>query len=434
VPRRSFDLLFVLLVAAAAHFGYFHYSDDWFYPDSVTYLQPAQSLAEGDGFTVAGEPETLRTPGYPLFLVPFVAASPHPAAAIVFVQHLMACLLAGWLYLAARRLTGSRPAALLAAILFALDPPTIHHANKVLSETLFTLLLFAAFLLTLRLFERPPRLPWLAAADGLLAGFLVLVRPVAILWFVPLAGALWIGLRGRSDATDGTNRTDGTKVVALFLAAALLLPLSWALRNHLETGVFTVSSIGGSNLLEYRAAGALAMEEDGPFPAELATFQRILSRDADEALLAEYGVPASELPHAIAGRKYGQLARPILLAHPRGALAVTARGLLVNLFDGDFEAIMVVSRIHPDLLEDSINAATVAVFIFALLGLPPLWRRNRPAALLLALSVVYFIGISAGGESEARFRLPVTPLMAIAAGMGVRRQWCETAATSSVSS
>jgi 4-amino-4-deoxy-L-arabinose transferase-like glycosyltransferase len=360
----------------------------------------------------------MRTPGYPLFLVPFVAASKQPAAAIVFVQHLLACLLTAWLYLGARRLTGSRGAALIAALLFALDPPTIHHANKVLSETLFTFLLFGAFLLTIRLVERRRLL--LAVADGLLVGFLVLVRPVAIFWFVPVAVALWVGL-GRTDATVAWR----VRIVMAFTAAALLFPVAWGLRNRLETGVFTVSSIGGANLLEYRAAGALAMEEGGPFASELALFQRLLSRDADEALLAEYGVPASELPHAIVGETYGRLARPILLAHPLGLLELTARGLLVNLFDSDFEAVMVVSRIHPDLLESSLDAVTIAVVLFALLGLPPLWRRNRPAALLLALTIVYFVVISAGGESEARFRLPVTPLLAIAAGVGVTRQWSQ---------
>jgi hypothetical protein len=40
-------------------------------------------------------------------------------------------------------------------------------------------------------------------------------------------------------------------------------------------------------------------------------------------------------------------------------------------------------------------------------------------ALLIALTVVYFIGISAGGESDARFRVPVVPQLAIAAAMGV---------------
>ena len=40
-------------------------------------------------------------------------------------------------------------------------------------------------------------------------------------------------------------------------------------------------------------------------------------------------------------------------------------------------------------------------------------------ALLIALTVAYFVVISAGGESEARFRVPVIPHLAIAAAMGV---------------
>ena len=51
---------------------------------------------------------------------------------------------------------------------------------------------------------------------------------------------------------------------------ALVLPVGWGLRNLHHTGVFTISSIGGNNLLTYRAAGALAIEDDGDFDSDLA--------------------------------------------------------------------------------------------------------------------------------------------------------------------
>ena len=41
------------------------------------------------------------------------------------------------------------------------------------------------------------------------------------------------------------------------------------------------------------------------------------------------------------------------------------------------------------------------------------------SALLIDLTVTYFLAISAGGESESRFRVPVMPYLAIAAAAGV---------------
>src|SRR6476660_6732175 len=87
---RSTLLIFALVLAS--HLTYESLSQgDFFYPDSFTYLTPALNLLHGNGFTSEGDPETLRTPGYPVFLLPFLAVKA-PAGAIVFVNHLMDAL------------------------------------------------------------------------------------------------------------------------------------------------------------------------------------------------------------------------------------------------------------------------------------------------------------------------------------------------------
>jgi CHASE2 domain-containing sensor protein len=62
---------------------------------------------------------------------------------------------------------------------------------------------------------------------------------------------------------------------------------------------------------------------------------------------------------------------------------------------------------------------TVALFVLASFGVAVLWRRDRPLALLIAMTVAYFILISAGGESEYRFRVPIMPQVVIAAAAAV---------------
>src|SRR5438067_546556 len=121
-------------------------SGDYFFPDSFTYLAPARFLLHGDGFlTEPGVAETIRTPVYPLLLIPFLSH----VTAVVVLQHLLNALLAVAIYLFLIRRHGHRFVALAAALLFALDTPTIHYANKVLTECVFTAVLFAVLLLAL---------------------------------------------------------------------------------------------------------------------------------------------------------------------------------------------------------------------------------------------------------------------------------------------
>jgi hypothetical protein len=98
---------------------------------------------------------------------------------------------------------------------------------------------------------------------------------------------------------------------------------------------------------------------------------------------------------------------------------LTIRGILVNLFDSDWEAIAEVSAISPTIVEPAIVAFPMVIFVFATIGTIALWSSDRPLALLIFFTVAYFIGVSAGGESESRFRVPVVPQLAITAAAGV---------------
>jgi hypothetical protein len=381
----------VFCVALAAHLLYFASSDDFFYPDSATYLVPAQNLAHGLGFVDAmGRPETIRTPGYPLFLL--LTRSAVPA---VLLQHLLAALLAVAVFLAARRWSGSRATAIIAALLFAFDPPTIHYANKVLSETLFTVVFFAIFIAA--------RSGRGVIATGLATGALVLIRPVAILWFVVIA----LFIRPR-------------RLAIAFAISALLLPVSWGLRNRAKTGVFTVASIAGTNMLMHRAAGALAIMDDYEFADALRDRQNELIEQAEELIDREEHVEdRTELPHAVQAKYYGALGRRIFLQHPLGAAMITLRGIEMNLLDSDSDAITIVSRIPESIVTMSLDAFTHIECFLAIVGLFVMWRRDRALAAFFTLTLIYFIVISAGAESEARFRVPLMPLYAIAAAFAI---------------
>ena len=405
LPRARFDLTILVFLALAAHFLYLHYSGDFFFPDSVTYLTPAHNLLRGLGFSVERDlPETFRTPGYPLFLLPFLAATLN-VVPIVVVQHLLAVALVPAVYLVARRITGSRPGALAAGLIMALDIPTIHYANKVLTESLFTFVLFGLFVLVLRIRRRGATIA-LMLASGAIAGVLVLIRPAAILYF--LVPALFLAL------------TENLRKVAAFTAIAVLIPAVWGIRNSVEAGGFTVSSVAGINMLLHRAAPSIAIFEKGAFQDDLAMWQERLTAAANREIVEREHVRSiDDVDGPVAARYYGEIGGRIAFEHPWGLTLVVIRGVLVDLFETDFEAIVMVSRIPSTILEEVIGAVTVGVTLLALLGAVALWKRDRAVAALIVATIGYFVLISAGGESEARFRVPVVPMIALAAGAGV---------------
>ena len=394
--RERIDIVIIAAIALATNFLYFAYaSSDYFFPDSFTYLEPARNLFHGLGFTTGdGVIETIRTPGYPLLLAAFGL---HVVPVIVF-QHLLNAALAVAVYVFAVRRIGSRFVAMTAALLFAADTPSLHYANKILTETLFT----AALLVVFVLIADARRLP----LAGLLTGILVLIRPVAIVYFA--VAVLCLALRRVR-----------VRAIVLYVTLALILPIGWQLRNLHHTGVFTISSIGGINMLEYRAAGALAIEDDGDFNADLADEEKGLVADADAEIRAKVHVEAEDLPDAVRSKYYGEIAWRVLRQHPRAAAMLTLRGLLVNLFDSRWEGMESISRVPATIVKLALDAFTAIVFAFAAIGGAALWRRDRNLALLLGLTIGYYLMISAGGESEARFRVPVVPQSMILAAYGM---------------
>jgi hypothetical protein len=396
--KSRIEIAIVAVIAAATNFLYFALaSNDYFFPDSFTYIAPARSFLHGLGFTNSNAMiDTLRTPGYPLLLAMFGLR----VVPVIVFQHLLNVALAVAIYLLVMHRLGDRVVALAAAILFAIDTPTLHYANKILTETLFTALLFGVFALVLYARKLP--------LAGVLTGVLVLIRPVAIAYFVVVALCLAL-------------RRVPFRTIAIYVALALVLPIGWGLRNLHHTGVFTISSIGGINMLTYRAAGALAIEDDGDFDSDLNDEMQGLQESADDEIQSRLHIPdAEELPDAVRSKYYSEIAWRVLRQHPRGAVLVTMRGLLVNLFDSRWEALEIVSRFPTDIVRRSLDAYTAALFVFAVIGAIALWRRDRDLGAMIIGTVVYFLVISAGGEAESRFRVPVMPMYVIAAACGTR--------------
>jgi 4-amino-4-deoxy-L-arabinose transferase-like glycosyltransferase len=412
---RTVALAVVTAVALAVHFAAFIQTrPDPNAGDGATYIEPARNLARGLGFVAADPlafsvhgapvrptaPDTLRTPAYPLLLAAVIALG-LPLSTVIALQHLLVVAMVVVVFLVTERLTGRWTGAFAAALLLALFPPLIATAQQYMTDILAAAVILAGMLAAGRAAEG--RMGW-AVTGGLLTGVATLVRPIALLWFAPLAIVIaWRGAR---------------RAAIAFVLAAILLPGGWTVRNQRATGVVTVSSIGGENLLFCRAAGALVVADAPPgfgFFALQRQFGFYRNSDSWKPRLAEQafaelrrdGIDPQRAPHALLARKYSQLATRILLHHIPETLEL-ACSALIEIFLGPF--------FYP--LGGLGIALGLLVLGFAIRGL---WRIDRTSAALLGVTIAYFALMAAGPEAEMRFAIAFAPAYAIAFGAGFTR-------------
>jgi hypothetical protein len=66
----------------------------------------------------------------------------------------------------------------------------------------------------------------------------------------------------------------------------------------------------------------------------------------------------------------------------------------------------------------SLIVMTIEAFL-SLAGAVYWFRRNRKLLWLSALTIIYFVGVSAGAETYSRFRVPIMPIYATLVAGGV---------------
>lgn len=402
----------VFVIALLLHVAYFVCDSNSWARDSPKYLTPAENVIAGHGYTRGGVTETERTPGYPLVLVALRVIG-LTVRQIALLQHLACALVACALVFITRAMTGNELIAVISGVVTAIDLPTIYHANLILTETLCTLLALALFVMIWRIARGSNRV----VASGLLLGAMVLVRPVAMLLFIPLALFL-----------AGTRRDAWRRIVPLFVVSALLFPGMWLVRNDLATGVPTISTNSAALMLYFHAAGALATDDGGDFDANFVRRQRELSEIADARVRAAFGVSdVRAIPYVQRAAIDSRLGREVVFAHPFAFLRLFCRGIAVDLLGGGAEALTHVTRLSRTAANRLLLVYTSVALLLAIIGQAWLLQHDRLLGVLILIFVGYFVVFTAGALSYSRFRVPVVPMyaMAIAAGVHALRSGIE---------
>jgi 4-amino-4-deoxy-L-arabinose transferase-like glycosyltransferase len=365
------------------------------------------------------------------------AVTGHAPEIVIFFQLLLGSATSALTLLLARALRFSTVVGVAAALVAALDPVSAMTSNLLLTETLFTALLTTALAL-IALHWHFSGLRWLVAGAVLL-GLAALVRPVS--QFLPLVLAPVV-----LAASYRRGARAGLIAVVLFLAISMGITYSWAYRNYQASALFTLSTVSDTNLVYYRAREVLASAEGIGQEEAKHRLEAMVTASAPGRALTPSETAAIEQQQALA----------VFREHPVQTIAMLGKGAArifvdpgysttctlldpsntsMECFEG--EATMndsgVIGRIAARFLQMTAVQQFVliwsivlsaAVYLCATLGVVGMIRERRwyPSALLVVV-FGYLVLLSAGSEAYSRFRIPMVPLLAIAAGAGLHSLW-----------
>ena len=434
-------LVLVLCVALAARLALFaailvrNPERGFFEPDSNRYWVMAGNVAGHGGFSLSTapplEPDHSRTPAYPLMLAAVRKLGLGVPWAIV-AQILLSCATCLMIVRLAYAVSGHRTAALLAGAIFALDVPSVVMDNLILTETLFTFLLTLSIWLLVAHLKRPERLG-LLLGSAVLLGASVLCRPIAV--FLPFVlGGVIVLLRPRP-LRSAAGRA------AAYLAVSLLVVAPWLVRNKVVFGSPFLCTRGQHNLLYNRAAGVYMVTHGASFREA----QEALYQEAQSTFEPEAGSAAARAVQL--KRHEARLAISLLMQHPliyaRNHVWSVIQILLKPLrsaidiqlgLSGASTLAAESGEKEPSILSRLLartSVVTLALVVVQLVmvlvvwalfayGLWRLWReKNFVGIVILGLLILYFCALSGEPNPSARFRVPIVPFIAVAAGIGL---------------
>jgi hypothetical protein len=380
--------------------------------DSYLYLALARGIKAGCGFAPyverCGPAELMRTPGYPVFLVPFLDY----LRMAVAIQ----AALGAWVCFIVADFAGRRVgpvAGILAAAIVAVDVPTILNSKELITEALFQAVLTPA------IFGSIEGNPFVAGAA---LGIAAIIRPVAVV-LVPLVAMPFVAKRSWR----------GTVAV---LSAAILIIAAWMVRNDRVAGEFTLTVEGPMNLYLYTAPAVIARHDRAPlenvqlsFARDAAAMVPARSSPGDTEFEQLYGsdpiVSALESDPALSNFMLSR-SLAVVLAHPIDFAIITLEGFIklaivpYELQTG-WQGVISNSRA---LVAIQFAAAAfqfvvlVAIWIGAFRAL---WNRQQDSERLILLGAALMLLLAPSIYAEGismRYRSPAIPFLAVLAGIG----------------
>ena len=370
------------------------------------YDQLAENLVLGNGYRFYPDtaPTMMREPGYPLVLAGLMLVWGSNFAAVKMANLCLALATAWLMTRLAARMSSSRLLQVIPPLLFLFHPATLVAESRGGVETLFA---FLIVLFLLVLYTAMPRAGWgYYALAGAVLGVTVLVRSTPMLFPLFLLAYLWFIQRDRTPALT-ICRNIGVMILLMF---AVLSP--WIVRNYRlvhkfvpTASVLGVSAHAGEYLCTHRA-------EDKPWV--------VLDRDAAGErfkIASELGYPYKDVKDGYYQSFYssgdelrfsGYLAARVFGEYRRNPL-LCARCMAYNLFNFWFAGKSWMSTTVNVLVQ-------LPYMILAFVGAALCWRDRKFTTVgPIVLLILYVMAVHAPILAQARYSVPLIPLLSILA-------------------
>ena len=397
-------------------------------------------VATGE-FSRGGVPETFRTPGYPLLLVPGILLGSIEGVTIA-LQVLLGCVTIYLVYRIALLLFELKGPALCAAALCTVEPLSVIWTCVLHTETLFTTMLTSFLFFFLRYLAHGS---WHnLVVSALFSAGAAYVRPVA--YFIPLFVSLFLIVNFL--LKRAWNRRVFFQIMAYFFIGYGAL-FAWQMRNAYQTGYWGFAGGLEDNLYYYTATSILAQVHN--IPREEQRKQMFYLKDE---IYASQLLEQLQWPEVEIRRRLGREAFKVIVAHPWELFKLTATstvwtlggpglGTWLEVFGTGWNNTERLSRNRdittpvPVPTEDekfsflrrsnwtlagSLLLATVlgSYWIFSLVGVLNGYVQAREAVIFLVFIAAYMVLIPAlQGIGYSRFRLPIMPILCVFGGGGI---------------
>ncbi|MDP2684190.1 MAG: hypothetical protein Q8P20_03970 [bacterium] len=411
-----FCLVFGVRALYALVMGGFFGSDIFLaYSDAQSFFYVVNNLLHHGAFSqvIQGPlyyPDAIRTPGYPFFLAFFVLLKT-PTIVIAMAQHVLAGLMGVMMYRIGLGVFKSRFVGLFASIIFAFEPASIYWGNLLMSDNLFTFLLFLGLYLFLQ-----KRFLWSAFVMGLS----ILTRPIS-LYFLPLFIGMFVleYWRGAYDQLVAkisiAPKQFFWKIILIFIFVPVLVMSPWLIRNKLIFDTWQFSSAGWVNLYLFTAEPyadkynipLLHLEMPADYPIQNSV---IFSYDFQNT-----GFYKDQIYSLF-------IKNPILYTTFHIGSAIKGLGNTGYRYLIDYVIGVKFSAIPASVLVALFYVGQLFWAVLLALVFLGFWRKGTriPHAFLFSIFFVntILLGNSANGQG-GRYQLPIEPIILLLAGNGV---------------
>ncbi len=390
--------------------------------DATGYQRLALGIADSWDYESFG---TFRTPGYPTFMATLYALFGPAPWIVLLAQVLLNCCAVVLLYLWADLVVG-RKVALIAALLYAVEPHVVLYTSVLYSDTLFALCILAA-MLSLTYGHRTTRASFIFLCGALL-GAAALVKPVG--QFFPIVAVGIVLLLPEAKAAFRLKAA-----FALVFAFALVIS-PWIQRNYQEYRHIGLATIQGSNLLEWNVAFAEVARTGRPVDEVRADFAEI----ARERGAIEDGNPFanSDIYTAVAmdyikANKMHYAARHLKgIANMYLNIATARFSSHLGLDTGDFDyrffaspgtyrmvrGFLAAKAPHEIIIAFILGGFLLLIYMAGAVGLISLIRARKWVCLLIGLGVIVYFSAITGVIGLVRYKLPIIPFYLVFSAQG----------------